>query len=194
MRSRMEALNKSNAVIEFDTNRKIIFANEIFCKVFGYDTEQLKGQEHRMLVKPEYAASAEYEAFWKTLLSGENLQAQYERVRKDGSVVWLEATYNPVFDSNGKIVRILKIATDITNKVLMGIEIRNKEQDMRSRMDALNKSNAVIEFDTNRKIIFANEIFCKVFGYDTEQLKGQEHRMLVKPEYAASAEYEAFWK
>ena len=193
IRVRMEAINKSNAVIEFDTDRKIIFANEIFCKVFGYNQQDIKGKEHRMLVKSEYASSPQYQQFWDTLLSGKNLQSQYERVKKDGSTVWLEATYNPVFDANGKLVRILKIATNVTEKVLQGIEIKNKEQEIRSRMDALNKSNAVIEFDTDRKIIFANEIFCKVFGYNQQDIKGKEHRMLVRPEYAASPEYEQFW-
>ncbi|MFM8349270.1 MAG: PAS domain-containing protein, partial [Bacteroidota bacterium] len=127
--ARMDAINKSNAIIEFDKNRRIVFANATFCKLCGYNEEELKGRDHRILVRPEYAESVEYREFWETLLAGKHLQSEYERVKKDGSSIWLHATYNPVFDKEGKLIRILKIATDVSEAVnhRRQIEIQRKQ-------------------------------------------------------------------
>jgi len=118
IRNRMNAINKSNAVIEFGLDHKIIFANPNFCELFGYTQDELVGKDHGMLVRQDYLSSEEYQAFWKTLSNGKHLNAVFERVKKDGSSIWLQATYNPVLDTEGRVIRVMKIATDATERVL----------------------------------------------------------------------------
>ena len=125
-RSRMNAINKSNAVIEFQVDGKIIQANDAFCELFGYSQEALLGRYHDIFVSEEQARSEAYQAFWQDLSKGKFVQSEFERIKKDGSVVWLQASYNPVMDTEGKIIRIMKIATDITQRVKQEEEIIKK--------------------------------------------------------------------
>jgi len=127
IRNRMNAINKSNAVIEFDLSGNIIFANHLFIETMGYSSDsEIIGKHHRIFVEDEYEKSPEYVDFWKGLRSGTFFMGEIVRVRKDGSLIYLQATYNPIIDTDGKVYRIMKIATDITNVIDQQKEIEKK--------------------------------------------------------------------
>jgi len=125
--NRMNAINKSNAVIEFDLEGKVIFANDLFVKTMGYSSQdEIIGKHHRIFVDDEYAKSDDYVLFWKNLREGTFFSGEIFRFRKDGSLIYLQATYNPIIGVDGKIYRIMKIATDITSSYEQKKEIEKK--------------------------------------------------------------------
>jgi PAS domain S-box-containing protein len=126
IRNRMNAINQSNAVIEFDLSGNIIYANQNFCNVMGYTLKELKGNHHRIFCTEEYSKSDEYKEFWSKLKNGDFVSSQFNRVKKDGEEIWLQATYNPILDNDGQVIRVMKIAVDITDKVLQSKEIERK--------------------------------------------------------------------
>ncbi len=182
----LAALDKSQAIIEFELDGTIVTANENFLKAMGYSLAEVRGKHHSMFVEPAYAASAEYKDFWARLNRGEFQSAQYLRLAKGGREVWIEASYNPILNGSGKPVKVVKFATDITATKMAAIE-------QAGQIDALQRSQAVIEFDLDGKIITANENFLKTLGYALEEIRGKHHSMFVEPAYAASAEYKEFW-
>ncbi|MGH1484396.1 MAG: PAS domain-containing protein, partial [Geminicoccales bacterium] len=113
-KGQLEAISRSQATIEFDLSGKIITANDNFLKAMGYRLEEVRGQHHRMFVEPDYVASQDYKTFWAALGRGEFQAAQYQRLGKGGKRIWIQATYNPIFDADGKPIKIVKFATDIT--------------------------------------------------------------------------------
>jgi len=112
----LTALNRSQGVIEFLMDGTIITANENFLQILGYSLEEIKGKHHRIFCTEEYANSNDYTTFWKRLNDGEYDEGEYLRVGKAGQMAYIQATYNPVFDSSGKPVKILKIASDVTDQ------------------------------------------------------------------------------
>ena len=125
--NRMTAINKSNAVIEFDLNCNIIYANDLFVKIMGYSSQdEIIGKHHKIFVDDEYAKSDDYILFWKNLREGTFFSGEIFRFRKDGSLIYLQATYNPIVGVDGKIYRVMKIATDITNSYDQKKEIEKK--------------------------------------------------------------------
>jgi PAS domain S-box-containing protein len=147
--SRLEAINRSNAIIYFDLNGYILGMNSIFLKAMGYQEEehkQLIGKHHSIFVTYEYSKSDEYKKFWETLRSGKFFEGEIERKKVDGSSIYLRATYNPIFDENGTITKVMKIATDITEAV-----------NSKNKVDTLSK-NLQIELDKSQKLKDAIEI------------------------------------
>ena len=140
-----------------------------------------------MFVDASEAASPEYEAFWSTLREGNYQSAEYRRIRQDGEGVWIQASYNPILGNNGKPYKVVKFATDIT------IEKR-KNADREGQINAINQSQAVIEFNLDGTILRANDNFLKASGYDAGEIVGQHHRMFVDSTYGASADYRNFWE
>lgn len=124
--NRMNAINRSNAVIEFDLNGTVQFANNIFLDLMGYNSEEIVGQHHSMFVRDEEKNSKEYSDFWNKLKKGQYFSGDIVRVKKDGTLVYLISTYNPIVNENGKTYRVMKIATDVTSNVLQQIEIEKK--------------------------------------------------------------------
>jgi methyl-accepting chemotaxis protein len=187
--SRMEAINRSNALIYFDLNGIILGVNAIFLKAMGYgenEHEELIGKHHSIFICEDYARSLEYEKFWDILRSGKYYQGEFERKKRDGSLINLQATYNPIFDESGKITKIMKVATDITAIV-----------DSKKQLDAINRSTASITFDINGFILDANNIFLETMGYkskDKNQIVGKHHSIFVSYEYSKSEEYSKFWE
>ncbi len=182
-----EALDRVQAIIEFDLDGKIITANENFLRTFGYDAKEIVGQQHRMFCDPQYAASPEYAEFWRKLARGEFVEAEFKRLAKGGKEIWLRASYNPVFDGDGHPVRVVKFATDVTESKLMTAEYQSK-------IKAIERSQAVIEFGLDGVVIHANENFLKIFGYRLEEVVGQHHRIFCDPGFAESPEYAQFWQ
>ncbi|KXS37261.1 MAG: methyl-accepting chemotaxis sensory transducer with Pas/Pac sensor [Halomonadaceae bacterium T82-2] len=182
----IDALHRSQAMVEFAPDGTLLEANDRFLEASGYRLEELRGQHHRRLCDPGYAAGPEYRDFWAQLNAGRSISGRFRRFDRSGRELWLEATYSPVLDRAGRVRRIVKLASVITEKV-------QREQDMRSRLDALDRSTAIVEFTPDGHILTANDNFLATVGYDREALTGAHHRMLCDPEYAASADYRDFW-
>ncbi len=183
----MAALNRAMAVISFKLDGTILDANENFLKTVGYTLDQVRGRHHRMFVTKDEAASAEYMAFWERLARGEYEARQFLRVAADGSEFWIEASYNPVFNSSGKPVKVIKFATVITDQ-------KNREADRAGQVSAIRKAMAVIEFTLDGHIIDANENFLAVTGYALDEIKGKHHAMFCEAAYRSSPDYRAFWE
>ncbi|WP_240002565.1 PAS domain-containing methyl-accepting chemotaxis protein [Oleisolibacter albus] len=115
--AQIDAINRSQAVIEFTPDGTIVAANENFLKTLGYTMPEIQGKQHRMFVEAAYAASPDYTAFWDRLRAGEYQAAQFKRIGRNGKVVWIEASYNPILDDAGRVVKVVKVATDITAQV-----------------------------------------------------------------------------
>jgi len=113
---KIAAISRAQAVIEFGMDGTILTANENFLSTLGYRLDEIVGKHHRMFVEPSYGASREYEDFWAKLRSGEFIAAEFKRFGKGGNEVWIQASYNPVFDAAGKPVKVVKFATDITER------------------------------------------------------------------------------
>jgi len=185
--SLLDAISRSMASIEFDLNGVVLNANDNFFKTMRYRPEQVIGKEHRIFCPPEYARSNEYTQLWSRLRNGEFVSATFQRVAGDGSTVWLEASYNPVRDANGKVEKVVKYAVDVTAKLQAESETRNKLQ-------AIDRAMAVIEFDLDGRIIAANDNLLRLMGYSRQELLGKNHRLLCPAELTSSADYKDFWK
>lgn len=184
--SLLAAVHRIQAIIEFDTNGTILHANDLFLKTMGYSWSEVMGKHHRMFCDAAYAASDDYRAFWQRLGNGVIEQNEFARIGKNGQKVWLQASYNPVFDDEGKIAKIVKFATDITSAKL-------RTADFEGKIDAVNRIQAVIEFSLDGIVLDANENFLTTLGYVREEVIGKHHRMFCEPAYARSADYAAFW-
>ncbi|WP_425304326.1 methyl-accepting chemotaxis protein [Alteromonas lipolytica] len=184
---KIAAMERSQAVIEFTPDGTIENANELFLNAMGYRLDEIKGQHHSMFVDSNYARSGEYKDFWQKLRNGEFHAGEYCRFDKQGDAIWIQASYNPVLDKNGKVAKVIKFATDITAE-----KMRNA--DFSGQLDAIGKSQAVIEFDLNGIILTANENFLNAMGYTLAEIKGQHHRKFVSSDYANSPEYATFWQ
>jgi methyl-accepting chemotaxis protein len=302
------AINRSQAVIEFDLDGRILDANENFLTTLGYDIGDIRGQHHSMFVDPAYRESAEYRKFWEKLGRGEFDAGKYKRIGKAGREVWIQASYNPILNAKGEPVKVIKFANDITEQeqkareavfksaaftgssvAMMMIDrdfkvtyvneataklLRENAAAFRSiwptfnpdaivgacidffhknpahqrqllsnparlpyRTDisvgdlkfalnvgavldargeyvgntlewdnvtetrlnsgmlaALQRSQAIIEFDLAGKILNANENFCRTLGYSLDEIRGQHHSLFVEASYRQSPEYRAFWE
>ena len=181
-----DALGRSQAVIEFDMDGTIRTANDNFLKALGYSLGEIQGKHHSMFVDPSERDSASYRDFWAALKRGEYQAAEYKRIGKGGKEVWIQATYNPVLDGNGKPVKVVKFATDITAR-----KIKNMED--AGQIAAISRAQAVIAFEMNGTIVTANENFLKALGYTLAEIQGKHHSMFVEHGERDSAAYREFW-
>ncbi|MCO6185072.1 PAS domain-containing methyl-accepting chemotaxis protein [Rhizobium sp. L1K21] len=181
----MAAIDRSQAIIEFDLEGKILSANENFCKTMGYSPSEIIGKHHSMFVEDSYARSDDYRAFWDSLRAGKFESKTYLRIGKGGKDVWIEASYNPIM-KGGKPYKVVKIATDVTEKRTESLEAVGK-------IEALSRVMAVIEFDTDGKILTANQNFLDAMGYTLGEIVGKHHSIFCDKSYVSSPEYGAFW-
>ena len=150
--SRLEAINRSNAIIYFDLEGYILGMNSIFLKAMGYqeeDHKQLIGKHHSIFVSYEYSKSDEYKKFWETLRSGKFFEGEFERKKMDGAPIFLQATYNPIFDENNTITKVMKIATDITETVNYKNKIDALSKDLQLELDKSQQLKNAIELEKN---------------------------------------------
>lgn len=182
----LESIKHTSAFIEFTPEGTIVDANSLFLETMGYSLNDIKGEHHRIFCDSSYANTSEYSQFWQKLKSGQSIHDRFLRFTKDGTEVWLEASYNAVKDDSGKIVSVIKIASDITEYVLKA-DIQN------GILEALNRSSAIISFNLDGSIIEANDNFLNTVGYRLSDIQGQHHRMFCPTEISASSEYQQFW-
>ncbi|AYD01896.1 PAS domain-containing methyl-accepting chemotaxis protein [Neorhizobium sp. NCHU2750] len=181
----LEAFGRSQAIISFTPDGTVLDANENFCAALGYRREEIIGKHHRMFVDPADAASPDYKSFWAHLASGQFEQRQFRRIRKNGDEIWIQASYNPVV-RGGKVVKVVKIATDITLVKLESLDTQGK-------ISALSRAQAIIEFLPDGTILTANDNFLSALGYGLDEIKGRHHSMFCDADYAGSREYADFW-
>jgi methyl-accepting chemotaxis protein len=181
------AVNKSQAVIEFNIDGTIRTANANFLAAFGYTLREIKGRHHSLFVDPAERDGAAYRNFWVELGRGEFDSGEYKRLGKDGREVWLQATYNPIFGPTGRPFKVIKYATDIT--AMMG-----RRAAAEGKLAAIDKAQASITFELDGTIRTANSNFLRTMGYSLEEIRGQHHGMFVSPEERSSAAYRAFWQ
>ncbi len=183
----IEALNRSQAIIQFTPEGKILSANANFLAVTGYTENEIIGQHHRLFCLPDYVQSDAYRRFWSNLAAGQFQEGEFKRIGRQGKIVWLQASYTPVRDSSGKVVRVLKIASDIT-------EAKARSLDHAGKVEAISRAQAVIEFSPQGEILTANDNFLETVGYSLREIVGWHHRMFCEPQYAQSPEYRHFWE
>jgi methyl-accepting chemotaxis protein len=180
------AIRKSQAVIAFGMDGTILDANHHFLNALGYTLEEIKGRHHSMFVEEAYRQSLEYMEFWATLNRGEYQAAEYKRIGKGGREVWIQASYNPIMDLNGKPFKVVKYATDVTAQKL-------HNADYSGQIAAISKSQAVIEFKMDGTVLTANDNLLNALGYRLDEVQGKHHSMFVEEGLRQSAEYKEFW-
>ncbi|HGM5043026.1 TPA: methyl-accepting chemotaxis protein [Stenotrophomonas maltophilia] len=187
LEAQVAALHRVQAVIEFALDGTILQANDNFLQAMGYRLEEIQGKHHSLFVDPEQARSAEYRDFWARLGRGEYDAGQYRRFGKGQREIWIQASYNPVLDRQGRPYKVVKFATDITAQKLQAA-------DSAGQLAAIDKSQAVIEFSMDGRILSANDNFLAATGYSLDDVRGQHHSLFVEPEHRGSAEYRQFWE
>lgn len=183
---KLGAIDRSQAVIEFDMQGKVLAANNNFLKLMEYSAEEITGRHHRMFVDAAYAATPQYQAFWESLGRGQFESGEYKRVAKGGREVWIQATYNPIYDPRGNLLKVVKFASDVTESKL-------KNSEFEAKVEAINLGQAVIEFDLDGHVLNANRNFLNAMGYTSREIQGQHHSIFCTLEYTQSEEYRDFW-
>ena len=182
----LEAIGRSQAVIEFALDGTIITANANFCSLMGYALAEIQGRQHSLFVEPGFDKSPTYTAFWEDLRQGAFKADEFKRIAKGGREVWIQGSYNPVMDRGGRPFKVVKIATDITEQKL-------RSADYAGQLEAIGKSQAVIEFGLDGTIITANQNFCAAMGYALKEIQGKHHSMFVESGTDRTPAYKAFW-
>ena len=182
-----QALDRVQAIIEFELDGTVLSANNNFLELFGYERDEVIGKHHRMFCDPTYATSDDYREFWEQLVRGEFHCEEFQRLGKSGEKIWLRASYNPVLDDNGKPVKIVKFATDVSAE-----KRRNAETE--GMLEAISRSQAVIEFALDGTVLTANDNFLRIFDYELQDIVGKHHRMFCHPGYTESEDYVEFWQ
>ncbi|TPG44316.1 methyl-accepting chemotaxis protein, partial [Roseomonas nepalensis] len=173
--------------IEFDLAGNVLSANRNFLTAMGYTADEVVGRHHSLFCDDDLARSAEYREFWARLGRGEFTGGEYLRLGKGGRKVWIQATYNPILDAEGKPFKVVKFATDVTTAKLANAEFEGK-------VAAMDRSQAVIEFDLAGNVLSANRNFLDTLGYTSEEVVGRHHSLFCEPEYTRSTEYRDFWR
>ncbi len=186
LEGRLDGIDRSQAVVEFNPDGTVRTATENFLKLFGYTLAEIRGKHHRMFVDPAVAESPEYRAFWAKLARGEYDAGDHKRVTKGGREVWLQATYNPVRSPAGNLIKIVEHANDNTTGML-------RRANGEGQLAAINKAQAVIVFEVDGTIRSANENFLRTMGYTLDEIRGKHHSMFVGPEERAGAAYRGLW-
>lgn len=182
----LEAIGKSQAVIEFNLDGTVLSANQNFLSTLGYTLGEIVGKHHSMFVGEATRGTEEYRQFWSRLAKGEFQSGEYQRFGKGGKEVWIQASYNPIADLNGRPFKVVKYASDITAQKMAAA-------DASGQLEAIHKSQAVIEFNMDATIRTANANFLNAVGYSLAEIKGQHHSMFCDAAYAASHDYREFW-
>lgn len=186
-RRRLAALTQAQAWIEFDLDGQIIDASEPFVQLMGYRREELLGRHHRIFVEPDHAESPAYRQFWKNLRAGNCHTTQFRRLTKQGTPLWLQASYNPVLDRRGRPASVLKMAHDITAQKL-------REDHCQAQIDAIGRTQATVELDMEGRLLGANAVFLQLMGYALDEIVGRHHSLFVNPAEREGADYVAFWE
>ncbi|MBR0718018.1 PAS domain-containing methyl-accepting chemotaxis protein [Bradyrhizobium liaoningense] len=180
------AISRAQAVIEFDLDGNIITANDNFLNTLGYSLDEIRARHHSLFMPQAERDSPAYREFWAALRRGELQAGEFKRIGKGGKEVWILASYNPVLDERGKPFKVVKFATDVTQQKL-------RTADLAGQIAAIDKAQAVIEFNMDGTIVTANGNFLGALGYSLAEIKGRHHSMFVEPSERDSSGYREFW-
>lgn len=183
----LNSLNNAIAMIEFTPEGIILNANSLFLDRMGYALNEVIGQHHSLFCTADFVQSSQYRDFWLRLKRGESFSDKYLRLAKNSRPVWLEANYVPVRDRAGRVVKIVKLATDITARII-------DAQEQRAMTTAIDRSMAVITFNLKGEVLKANANFLNTMGYRADEVIGLPHSRFCSEELRQSAEYKAFWE
>ncbi|MQT14369.1 methyl-accepting chemotaxis protein [Segnochrobactrum spirostomi] len=181
-----DALDRSFAIIEFETDGRITAANKNFLDLMGYRLDEVVGHPHSLFVPDALKVSDDYRRFWDDLRSGQFKSAEFLRIAKGGKEVWIQGTYNPILDG-GKVIKVMKFASDITAQKL-------RAADFEGQIAAISKSQAVIHFTLDGQVLDANDNFLNALGYRLDEIVGKHHSMFVDPAEARTPDYARFWE
>ncbi|MEB2623012.1 PAS domain-containing methyl-accepting chemotaxis protein [Pseudomonas sp. YuFO8] len=184
--AKLAAVSRSMAMIEFTPDGVVLEANENFCKAMGYSAEEVRGKHHRIFCEEAFYRSEEYARLWRDLARGEPISGTFLRLNKSGKEIWLEASYMPVLGPDRQVRSVIKVATDISARV-------NQDHENQSRLAAIGRSMAVIEFTPEGRVITANDNFLKTTQYSLNEVVGQHHSMFCHRAEAESQGYKNFW-
>ncbi len=177
----MTAVQNSQLVTEFEMDGTIITANDLFCDALGYQLEEILGKHHSLFLSTEDAESADYKNFWNALKRGEFQAAEFRRIGKGGKEVWLQATYTPILDSNGKPLKVVKFATDISDTVIYRNRIKDSEARTLAIVDTV--VDGIVTIDARGTIETFNPAAATLFGYAREEVLEQNIKMLMPEPY-----------
>ncbi len=180
------AIDRAQAVIEFDMAGNVLSANGNFLELTGFSLDEIRGRNHRLFVEPQFGSSSAYHDFWERLQRGEFESGEFKRLGKGGKEVWIQASYNPVFDPHGRPIKVVKFASDVTAQKLHNAEFEAK-------VAAIDLGQAVIEFDLDGHVLTANRNFLAAMGYTLREIQNQHHSLFCSTEYTQSPEYRDFW-
>ncbi|HBH6892221.1 methyl-accepting chemotaxis protein [Serratia marcescens] len=183
----LSAIEHAVPMIVFSPEGTVLRANDLFLNTLGFQRDDVIGQHHRIFCDPNYVASPLYRKHWETLNKGQPITDTIKRIAKNGEAVWLQGTYAPVLNKQGKVVEIVKIASEVTERV-------TQAQEHRSLLAALNRSMAMIAFTPQGTIVSANDNMLALMGYRLEEACGQSHAVLCPPEFANSDDYRRHWQ
>ena len=186
-RVKLDAIGASHALIEFDIDGKIVAANDVFLSLVGYTLAEIQGQHHSLFVDPAERDGAAYRQFWESLRRGEHQSAEYKRIGKGGREVWIQGSYCPLKDRNGKTCGVFKCASDVTAQKL-------RNADFEGKLNAFDRSQGIIEFNLDGTVITANANFLAILGYSLDEAKGQHHSLFVDSAERERPAYRLFWE
>lgn len=182
----LSSLQDAIAMVEFTPQGNILTANDLFLERMGYTLKEIVGQHHSMFCTADLVNSPQYRDFWRRLNRGEGFSDKFLRVAKHSRPIWLEANYVPVQDRSGRVVKIVKLASDITARIM-------DAQEQRAMTTAIERSMAVIAFNLKGEVLMANDNFLKTMGYRSDEVMGAHHSQFCPAELRSSDEYRRFW-
>jgi methyl-accepting chemotaxis protein len=182
----LNSLQDAIAMVEFTPEGKILSANDLFLERMGYTLKEIVGQHHSLFCTADLINSSQYRDFWRRLHRGEGFSDKFLRVAKHSRPIWLEANYVPVQDRSGRVIKIVKLASDITARIM-------DAQEQRAMTTAIERSMAVIAFNLKGEVLMTNDNFLKTMGYRAAEVAGAHHSQFCPPEMRNSEEYRRFW-
>ncbi|WP_174635041.1 methyl-accepting chemotaxis protein [Yersinia thracica] len=186
-RAELTSIDSAVLMIIFKPDGTVKHANTLFLQAMGYQREEVLGKHHKLFCDPHYVQSDAYRRHWQLLNEGRPITDNIKRIRKDGSIIWLQGTYTPVLDNQGRVMEIIKIASDVTERIV-------QSQEHQSLLAALNRSMGMITFTPQGIILDANDNLLHVIGYSLADIQHQSHQILCLPEFAHSDEYRQHWQ
>ena len=183
----LRAIDENFAVISFKPDGTIISANNNFLNTLGYTLNEIVGNHHKMFCDRVFTTSREYSTFWNDLNNGIAQISEFKRIKKNGDSIFLQASYTPVINKSGKVIRVIKFAQDVTERKLQTL-------DYSGQLDAISKSQAIIEFKMDGTIIKANDNFLNTLNYTQHEIVGKHHSIFCENSYKNSQEYTDFWR
>lgn len=182
----LSSLQEAIAMVEFTPDGHILTANALFLERMGYTLAEIVGQHHSLFCTPDMVQSPQYREFWQRLNRGEGFSDKFLRVAKHSRPIWLEANYVPVQDRHGRVIKIVKLASDITARIM-------DAQEQRAMTTAIERSMAVIAFNLKGEVLMANDNFFNTMGYRADEIIGRHHSLFCPPEMRTSEAYRRFW-